>query len=105
MDQAKEDAKRLLIRRINDFKPDERLGQMIEETINEIWDIFWNELGERGIYGTKKETNSNKSTHHSKRRSGARKTSNSEAKEILRCSGWRPTTPSVFIYPAKTLDK
>jgi len=43
VETAKERARIALIRRINDFKPDETVSQVIDELLEEIWGIFEND--------------------------------------------------------------
>lgn len=43
MEDAKTRARIALTRRINDFKPDENICEVIKEVIDEVWCIFENE--------------------------------------------------------------
>jgi len=55
MENAKERARTVLIRRLNDFKPDESVAQVIDEVVDEMWSIFENNrlFGENELHGKK----------------------------------------------------
>jgi len=107
MEDAKTKARIALTRRINDFKPDENICEVIKDTIDEIWAIFEDDYYTivKEITGDEidgKETHDKKGKNNFKRGRGARQAIDSQAEKVLR-SNSGGTTPKAW--PIKVVIK